>query len=376
MNPKIIKVIRFTQIYGPSRTFTKVAGRLRFGAFLGKFTSRKGKDISIVGCGQFAFSTISYFLKKQKGNRFLSCYDIEEQHAKSLGEFYNFDHIEKSYEDLLRHNPKYLYIASNHYTHTDYAIKALKENIDVYVEKPISVNWKQFTRLLETIRVSKGKIYAGYNRPFSQAIIDLSNFIKDKNMPMSISYFISGHKIEEDHWYRKPEEGTRICGNVGHWLDLTVHLFHQRGRIPVQISIIVNYSNINEPDDNIVITMTTELHDIVTVMLTSRSEPFEGINETINIQCDNVIAKVDDFRTMTIWQEEKLIKKRYWPKDVGHRRAIMQPFETDNKQKRDWHEVELSTILMLHITDMVLKRDSTSVIKLEEKLKEISGRNK
>ncbi len=375
-NTQIVKVIRFIQIYGLSRTLTKVAGRLRIGSFLGRITPKKEKEISIIGCGQFAFSTISYFLKKQKGNQFLSCYDIDSKNAKSLGKFYHFNNVENSFKDLLNKKPQYLYIASNHYTHSDYAIEALKRNINVYVEKPISVDWNQFVNLLNAIKSSEGRIYAGYNRPFSKAIIDLSKYIKDKKRPMSVNYFISGHKIEEDHWYRKPEEGTRICGNVGHWLDLTIHLFNLRGKVPKLINITINYSNENEPDDNIAITLTTEFHDIVTIMLTSRSEPFEGINESINLQCDNVISKIDDFRTQTIWIDEKLVKKRYWPKDVGHKRAIMQPFETDNKKKRDWYEVELSTVLMLHITDMVLNRETTSLIKLEEKLNEIKGNNK
>jgi predicted dehydrogenase len=375
MYKKIIKIIRFTKIYGPSRTFTKVAGRMRFGSFLSKFSRAKEKDISMVGCGQFAFSTISYFLKKQRGNRFLSCYDTDSKHAASLGEFYGYEYIEKNYQDLLNRKPKFLYIASNHYTHTEYAIQALARNINVYVEKPISVTRDQFKDLLNAVQQSNASIYAGYNRPFSGAIIDLGAYIKDKRVPMSINYFISGHKIESDHWYRDSKEGTRICGNVGHWLDLTVHLFSIRGQIPEQINISIAYSSADEPDDNIAITLTTELHDIVTIMLTSRTEPFEGINESINLQCDNVISKIDDFRTQTLWIDEKLIKKCYWPKDVGHKRAIMQPFESDEKIKRAWHEVELSTILMLFITEMVLERKTTDIIKLEQALEQIKRKN-
>jgi hypothetical protein len=42
--------------------------------------------------------------------------------------------------------------------------------------------------------------------------------------------------------------------------------------------------------------------------------------------------------------------RSYWPKDVGHGAAIVQPF---GSPQRAWSEVELSTLLMLHITDMV-----------------------
>ncbi len=376
MNKNIIKILRFAKIYGPSRTFIKAAGRLRFGNKLAFISSSNDKDISIVGCGQFAFSTIGYFLKKQFGDRFLSCYDINYKQSKSLGEFYGFKYIEKDFDILLEHKPKYIYVASNHHSHTDYAIQILKRNIDVYIEKPISVTFEQFKNLQDTIKNSSASIYAGYNRPFSGAIQDLTAFIKGKKTPMSINYFISGHKIGADHWYRDPKEGTRICGNVGHWLDLTIHLFALRGQIPEKMDIAISYSSPDEPDDNFAITLTTELNDIVTIMLTSRSEPFEGINETINIQCDDVIAKIDDFRSMVIWKNEKLYKKKYWPKDVGHKKAIMQPFEKDESKKRNWYEVELSTILMLHITDMVLERQTKDIFMLIEKLKQIKESNK
>jgi hypothetical protein len=69
------------------------------------------------------------------------------------------------------------------------------------------------------------------------------------------------------------------------------------------------------------------------------------------LQWGNVIVKIDDFRFMTVWESERRYRYRYWPKDVGHRRAVLQPFG-DNC--RNWREVELSSLLMLRIADMVV----------------------
>jgi len=57
---------------------------------------------------------------------------------------------------------------------------------------------------------------------------------------------------------------------------------------------------------------------------------------------------------MTVWQDSRLLRRRFWPKDVGHRRAILQPF--DKEAIRDWSEVLLSSLLMLQIADMVRAR--------------------
>jgi hypothetical protein len=46
--------------------------------------------------------------------------------------------------------------------------------------------------------------------------------------------------------------------------------------------------------------------------------------------------------------------RRSWPKNVCHRRAILPPCGT---AARDWHVVELSTLLMLRIIDVVRQRE-------------------
>ena len=238
-------------------------------------------------------------------------------------------------------------------------LNVFKKEIVTYVEKPLSVSYTQFTDLMGVYKKSNTALYVGYNRPFSRAI----NLIKEKvshvdiniknSSSFSIEYFISGHKIPTNHWYRNPDEGTRICGNMGHWLDLSIHILAWR-KIPDKFYININYSNLDEPDDNLSVIITTDLHDLIVITLTSRTEPFEGINEVINLQFADIIAKIDDFRKITIWQNEKLYKKKFFPKDVGHERAIMQPF---HKDKRNFIEIEISTLLMLSIKDMVIGRN-------------------
>lgn len=355
MRFQIIKVLRYARIYGISRALVKVAGRTNINIKLPNF--KKNRFISIVGCGQFAFSTISYYLYFLRRGQFLGCYDTNILKSRKLAKFYNFRKTYNDFDELISDEGcKILYIASNHASHTPYAIKALQRNIDVYVEKPVSVSIEQLIDLKKNLNKSASAIYAGYNRPFSKAIRLLTTEIMGTNSPMSINYFISGHFLEKDHWYRNPEEGTRICGNLGHWIDLTVHLFSKRGYVPCIYKITISYANLSEPDDNIAVAISTDSNDIVSIMLTSRFEPFEGINETINIQCRNIIAKINDFREMTIWKDETVRNFRFKPKDVGHKRAIQQPFDTSIS--RDFHEVELSTLLMLKIKDMVLSKCS------------------
>src|SRR5690606_9407517 len=121
--------------------------------------------------------------------------------------------------------------------------------------------------------------------------------------------------------------------------------------------ISLTWSDAAARDDDMTISLASENGDLVNILLTARNEPFEGINETINLQWDDVIAKIDDFRAMTVWKGEIIKKSRYWPKDVGHKRAVLQPFA---QEKRPWAEVELSSLLMLRIAEMVRSAQTES----------------
>lgn len=354
---RLRKLMRFVTIYGPARTFFKAAGRLRLRT--PSLARARTADIGFIGCGQFAFATIGYFLQSTFGPRVLACHDVDEHAARSLARGLRVPRVCASVDELLA-TPglRLVYIASNHASHADYAARALGRGLDVYVEKPIAVTHDQLVALLRARRRASGRLFAGYNRPFSTAIRELRACTTiDPAGGITLQCFVTGHRLGPDHWYRRPEEGTRVCGNIGHWLDLFVHVLAWRG-MPDWLEIGVTWADDDEADDNVCISIRSDRTDLFSVLLTSRSEPFEGINETINFQHGETIAKIDDFRRLTLWKGAHRASHRFWPKDVGHRGAILQPF--DRGAGRDWHEIDLSTLLMLHIAGMVRRRERQS----------------
>ncbi|WP_280154573.1 Gfo/Idh/MocA family oxidoreductase [Piscinibacter sp. XHJ-5] len=358
-----LKFLRFVSIYGAGRTLFKAAGRLRLP--LPAWSLRRAEpDIALVGCGQFGFATIGYFLQSAFGRRIRACYDIDPRAQSTLARAMGVPLMPASFDELIADpGVRIVYIASNHASHADYAVQALARGLDVYVEKPVAVSHAQLVTLLRAVRDARGRVFAGYNRPFSAAVRLLRGEIGiDPAGGFSVQCFVSGHRLAADHWYRRPDEGTRICGNVGHWLDLMVHIWAWRS-LPDLLHVTLAWADPEEPDDNLAITIASDRGDIFTVMLTSRSEPFEGINETICLQHGETTCKIDDFRRLTLWRGSRLLRRRFWPKDVGHRGAILQPFR---EESRDWQEVVLSTLLMLHITDMVKRRQRESTFSLEQ----------
>ncbi len=351
----INKVLRYIRIYGVVRTIVKVAGRLRYAVPIWPILRlfhpvRNGMNIGIIGCGQFSYSSIAFFLSTSSNCKLIWCSDIKLSAARSMAVAYGIEKYGEDCSDFLR-GTDLVYIASNHATHTTYAIQCMEAGCDVYIEKPVSTTKEQFNELLTVALKTNRNIYVGYNRPHAPSINLIKKHVTNTSLPLTLSCFITGHFIPEDHWYRDPREGTRVCGNLGHWLDLFIYILNWSGEVVDSLEITISYSNQETPSDNFSVVICSPRGDLVTLTFSARSEPFEGVNESINFQQGNLIAKVNDHRYTQIWVDQKYISKRHWPKNVGHKNAILQPF--CEKMKREWRELVVSTELMLLITDMV-----------------------
>jgi len=355
----IRRVVVYASIYGVLRTLSKVAGRDRrlckyFGVFSNALKwNTTGPNVGIIGCGQYAVSTICYFLHFYSGARILKNFDIDKNAAQSLSLAYSSIQSPTA-DDIFRDpNIAMVFIASNHASHTDYAVRSLESNKDVYCEKPLCVNWEQLKQLDTAVNDTARKFYVGYNRPHSEAIERIRNiWIKKGCKPFSLNVCVEGHVIAEDHWYRIKQEGSRVCGNLGHWIDLFIHFVWQRKNAPEAVNIIAMSADQAEPDDNLAVSYTSVAGDIASIMLTSRVEPFHGISEVIVFQAEGLRALIHDFRTMEIWDENEYSYHKFSPKDVGHKRGVLQFDGTS--YSRSWAELKFSTELMLKTKDLVL----------------------
>src|SRR5437879_10567181 len=85
------KAIRYTRLYGPRRTLAKARGQYHMRKQYDTLPPLWGADrdeahIGIIGCGNFAYSTIAYYLKKNYGRVLRGLMDIDVNRAASLCE--------------------------------------------------------------------------------------------------------------------------------------------------------------------------------------------------------------------------------------------------------------------------------------------------
>ena len=135
---KIQKFVRYISLYGWSKTLAKVKGQYHAKAtadFDGprwmnpacKDPEAASRVVAIIGCGNFAFSNIAYYLAKRDSRFLRATYDTPNSRALSLCKSFGGSYATAELTDIL-HDPmvKIVFIASNHASHAEYAVACIR----------------------------------------------------------------------------------------------------------------------------------------------------------------------------------------------------------------------------------------------------------
>lgn len=326
---KIKKTLRYTKLYGLRRTLIKIKGQYhmkkRYETLPRLRTAPKeGGHIGIVGCGNFAFSTIAYYLKKNYGCVMRGAMDIDIHKAASLFEEYCLRYYTDNADKIIS-DPAIdlIYIASNHASHTEYAIKAMMAGKYVHIEKPHVVTEDQLKRLCTAMLEEKGKVALGFNRNASRITKMIKHYLDSQSGPAMFNWFVVGHDIPPDHWYATEEEGGRIFGNLCHWTDFVCQMMSAEHRYPITIIPARG----DKSDCDIAVIFIFGEGSIATITFTAKGRTFEGVRERFSAQRGDALIFMDDFKNLTVEVVEEKHKLSQMFRDHGHESHIKRSYE-------------------------------------------------
>lgn len=333
---KFKKALRYLRLYGPMRTLIKINGQVHMNKSYPKLpknhlTDRTKSHIGIIGAGNFSYSNLAYYLIKNYGKVIRGVMDIEINRAVSLFEKYNLIYYTDNVSDIIKDSQiDLVYIASNHFTHAEYAIEALSKGKSVHIEKPHVVNRDQLDRLISAIKTSKGKVRLGFNRPGSRFGRIILDYIKRETGTTMINWFVAGHAIDPDHWYFHKEEGGRILGNLCHWTDFTYQMIPDESRYPIRIIP----SRSEKADCDISVTYIFGDGSIATITFSAKGHTFEGVREKLNVHKGNLLISMDDYEKLRIDVVDKKKIYRNIFRDHGHELNVKHSYElvSDNAE--------------------------------------------
>ncbi len=332
---KVKKTLRYTGLYGVSRTLAKIKGQYHAKAsaeFEGarwenpacRNPNVPSRNVALIGCGNYSFSNIAYYLSKRNPDFLRSIYDIRRSRALSLCKAYGGALAEGDWTNILRDpQVKIVYIASNHASHAEYAIACIEAGKHVHIEKPHVVSNEQLERLLAAMdRHPEVQVFLGFNRPRSVLFRRLKDAVAQEQGPLMVNWFIAGHAISDDHWYFDAKEGGRVLGNLCHWTDLTLHLVGLDRAFPCRI---ISATPPGAKSDFVVSVIFAD-RSCASITFSAKGHTFEGVREVLNLHCGNVLANLSDFQSLTLDVIDRKEKVRLRYRDHGHEVNILNSY--------------------------------------------------
>lgn len=329
---KVRKAARYVGLYGLSKTLCKIRGQYHMKSqteFEGprwdnpacRTPEAPERSVAIIGCGNFAYSNIAYYLRRHNPRFLRAAYDTHGSRALSLCKAYAGARAVADWREILS-DPlaKLVFIASNHASHAEYAVACIEAGKHVHIEKPHVVTRDQLDRLVDAMkRFPRSRVFLGFNRPRSRLFGELRTALAAETGPLMINWFIGGHEIPEDHWYFDEREGGRVLGNLCHWTDLTLQLVGMENAFPCTI---VPATPRNAKSDFVVTLMFAD-SSCAAITFSAKGHAFEGVREVLNIHKGDVLANLTDFQTLTIDVVEERRRLRLLHRDHGHEANIV-----------------------------------------------------
>jgi predicted dehydrogenase len=260
-----------------------------------------GIPVAVLGAGDYTRTEIIPALRRAR----LSLYAVanREPHiAAMVGREYGFALATTDSERAITEMPApgLVIVATAHDSHTHLACTALKAGHRVFVEKPPTVTSEDVQRLAAAMCSNPGSVEIGFNRRYHPLVRRARARLMQESGPTTISCMVKELAFELDHWYFWPNQGTRITGNLCHWIDLGVS-FLEGGPMPVSLTLSPRIPG-SEPgsDEERALTVTFEDGSLLTILGTTRGDDIRGVQEQIDIRRGRTTITIDDLWKLRI----------------------------------------------------------------------------
>lgn len=268
----------------------------------------------VVGAG--AYTTV-FVLPLIKGHRRDTVVDYNPLRAGMVGRRFGFDVVETDYRRVLdraaSHSRITVVIANYHSQHAATAIEFLEANprARVMIEKPAVIGYDQFERLRPYIADEAYFVEVGFNRRHAMMVRRAKEFLAGRNEPLTLTCIVREDNMEPSHWYFWGTEGTRIYGNLCHWLDLGVYLVGSR---PVELTALAA----GDFEASSIVSVRFEDGSLLNLVSGVRGDGLRGVQEHIDLRVGNLTVQIHDFRKMTVLLDGRTWTCRSRTRDKGH----------------------------------------------------------
>jgi predicted dehydrogenase/threonine dehydrogenase-like Zn-dependent dehydrogenase len=274
--------------------------------------------VGMLGAGNFTNATLLPAMQKIAGLELIGIMSGSGMTARSTGQRFGFGFCTSSFEELLTEERiNCIVVSTRHNQHAEQSIASMKAGKDVFVEKPLAMNYDELIAVLRQQNQSQKRLMVGFNRRFAPIILKMKAFLAGHQRPLIAIYRINAGAIPRQHWTQDPViGGGRIVGEACHFIDLLQFLI---GAAPIRVNASAVETEHGIIDDEVIININFADGSLSTIIYAAGGDKAFG-KERIEIIGDNRIAILDDYRDLELVQAGKRqrYKERLRP-NKGHR---------------------------------------------------------
>ena len=318
-----------------------------------KERERKKIIVGFIGAGTFAQGTLLPILSKMKEVELKTVCTATPVKVSNIAKRWKFKYATTDYRKILE-DPEIdaVFITTRHDLHAKIAAEALKAGKYVFVEKPLAMNETQLKMVIDAYKLNPGKLMVGFNRRFSPFINEIKKIFRGRVEPLVISMRINAGYTPLDSWVFDPVQGGgRIIGEICHFIDLALYLTESP---PIKLNIENALSPRYHFTDNLAIVLKHKDESLTSIIYTAAGTRSYS-RELIEVFGEQTVAKVDNFKKLTIIKGTKRVRKRRINSDRGHKNE-MEFFvkKVLNKEEINYfHEYVTTTLITFKLQKML-----------------------
>src|SRR5690606_35795107 len=308
-------------------------------------------NIGFIGAGSFAQSYLIPYTKKE-GASLDTVVTTKGITAKNVASKFGFNNASSDAQDVINNSKiNTVFIATPHNSHASYTMEVLKAGKNVFVEKPLAMNYDELEEVKKVYSENNQKLMVGFNRRFSPIAEKIKSEFASNGEPKVVNIRVNAGFIPKDHWTQnKNIGGGRIIGEMCLFIDLMQYFTDAK---PVKVyaaSIKTDNQNLTT-EDNISITISFNDGSIGNLLYLGNGDKSLP-KELIEVFSGGKVGRIHDFRKGDFHKGNKQIKIKLDGK--GHKQeveAFLKTLKQNTEAPIPFESIYLTTITTFKILD-------------------------
>ena len=287
-------------------------------------------SISFIGSGNYAsrilipaFRNTNVELHTLSANR-----GVNTVH---FGSKFGFKYSSTNIDRVIKNkNVNTIVIATRHDSHANLVIKSLEAGKNVFVEKPLCINFDELKKIQETYlqtlkRRKKQILMVGFNRRFSPLIVSLKKKLSNLNSKHAFIYTCNAGKLDNDNWQMNPNiGGGRLIGEACHFLDLLRFLASSKIKK-------INILRLNKEEDCFSLNIDFDNGSIGTIHYFSNGSK-RYPKERLEVFSNGEIYCINNFKSFEVWDNKLNFKKQaLFKQNKGQKECVEKFIDSINR---------------------------------------------